>query len=179
MMEKIRMEILAELDLLDASLEAMMLELEARDPQELNVIGQSEQWSPLEVCMHVYLSEKLSLAYVEKKLSFSPSLTKAGIVAWIRHLTLQWYLKSSFKFSAPQGTTVFGEASGLSLDKIKGDWFQERQVIRKFLNNVPGMMLDKEIYRHPIVGRLSLLQMIKFFKVHFERHLKQIKKRLN
>ena len=178
-MEKIRKEILSELDLLDILLDQMIRELETKDHVQLIESKQVGQWSPLQVCMHMYLAEKRSLAYVKKKLSFDPNLKKAGIVTWIRHLTLQWYLKSSFKFKAPKATTVFDETLELSLGKIKRDWLQERQAMRLYLTSVPATFLDKTVYRHPIVGRLSLLQMVRFFTVHFERHLEQIHSRLD
>ncbi|NND04891.1 MAG: DinB family protein [Saprospiraceae bacterium] len=176
-MEADRQKMFTELDLLDARLEDLLSELEGISLEILARRKEPEQWSPIEVCQHLYLSEKLSLAYVQKKLSFDPVLRKAGLLSWIRSLVLNWYLQTKLKFKAPKSTTKF-RMEGLTVDLIAIDWNGLRATLRQIITEMDSSHLDKAIYRHPIVGRLSILQMLRFFRSHFDHHYLQIIERL-
>jgi hypothetical protein len=43
---------------------------------------------------------------------------------------------------------------------------------------LPDHLYDKEIYKHPFAGRLSLMGMVDFFEHHFRRHREQMRRAL-
>jgi hypothetical protein len=43
-----------------------------------------------------------------------------------------------------------------------------------FLDNLPAEYADKEVYRHPFAGRMSLAGMLSFFEAHFINHRRQL-----
>ena len=46
--------------------------------------------------------------------------------------------------------------------------------MKKKLDSLPNEYLNKLVYKHPSVGRLTLKQMLTFFRTHINRHEKQI-----
>lgn len=136
-------------------------------------------WSTIQTMGHILMSEKLSLNYVKKKLSFNPQLKKAGLKAFIRFQVLKFYLGSSLKFKAPKGVQSEDLPAFSSLTELAAHWKSDRQKLVKFFDKADNEILDRELYRHPLVGRLTLLQMLHFFEGHFDRHRKQILQRLH
>lgn len=138
-----------------------------------------QQWSAQQVMNHLILSEKYSVGYCQKKLSFNPELKKAGIGSILKAWTVTTYFKLPLKIKAPKGIDTPALPPFESLDDIKSKWEAERGTMKQFIEAVDEQYLDKEIYKHPFAGRLTLYGMMKFFIAHFRHHRKQIRKALN
>ena len=166
------------LDELDADLQDLFDEMAAFEAEVLQRCPAPGKWSPLQVMQHLMKVEDLSHRYLEKKLSFNPVLKTAGLGADFRAVLLKVYLALPFKFKAPPvvGEEVF--ESGVSLPGLAERWQARRRELRMFLDGLPDEVLDKEAYRHPFAGRLSILGMVDFFDRHFRRHREQIRKAL-
>ena len=173
-----REETLAELDHLDSVTAELLQKLTDFPAEVLNQSPESGVWSPLQVLNHVLKSETGSLAYVKKKLSFDPQLKKAGIITWFRWILLKVFLYTPLKFKAPKGVATEDLPAMTDLAEFKAVIREHRKLLRSYLENVDAKRFDQEVYRHPIAGRLSLKQMIKFFTHHLYRHSKQIFQRL-
>ncbi|MEO1515220.1 MAG: DinB family protein [Bacteroidota bacterium] len=164
------------LDQLDKDFAFLLEELKVYSDDQLNRKPSPEQWSVIQVMHHLMLSESLSLKYINKKLSFNPTLKKAGIKARMRLLLLKGYMASPFKAKAP------GVISGEQLPEFATfwdtakRWKQQRQELRQFLSELPKDILNKEVYKHPFAGRMSIDGMLGFFQAHFNRHHKQIQR---
>lgn len=135
-------------------------------------------WSVMQVLSHIRLSEKLSLDYIKKKLSFRPVLKKAGLKAKIRFWILKFYVNSRIKFKAPRGVSSEALPASCSLSEIRSGWGVERKALSDFIQGLDDGLLDKELYKHPVVGKLTPGQMLHFFNLHFQRHERQINRRL-
>jgi hypothetical protein len=173
-----REETLAELDLLDSMTLDLLQKLTDFPAEVLNQSPGSGVWSPLQVLSHVLKSETSSLTYVKKKLSFDPQLKKAGIITWFKWILLKVFLYAPLKFKAPKGVATEDLPTMTDLAEFKAAIGEHRKSLRSYLENVDAKRFDQEVYRHPIAGRLSLKQMIKFFTHHLYRHSNQIFKRL-
>jgi hypothetical protein len=66
----------------------------------------------------------------------------------------------------------------LSLQYIKKKVKYLRHELREFLLQISESHIRKNLYRHPIAGRLNLCQMLIFFDDHLKRHKKQIFNRI-
>jgi uncharacterized damage-inducible protein DinB len=138
-----------------------------------------QKWSAQQVMNHLILSEKYSVGYCQKKLSFNPNLKKGSIGAAIKAWTVSTYFNLPLKINAPKGIDTPALPTYESVDETKRKWKLEREEMKQFLENVDDIYLDKEIYKHPFAGRLTLQGMMKFFIAHFRHHRKQIDKALN
>ena len=151
----------------------------------LSILAQSDEddlkqrvdlkWSPLEHCYHVYLAEKLSRMYCEKKLSFDPVLKKAGFLTKLRLWGLKIIELVPLKFKAPQAINQNAFPEHLSLEMVADEWEQERKALNSFLDKVDPKYHDKELFKQPLAGRLTIGGMLEFFLFHLQRHQSHIK----
>ncbi len=168
---------LEKVDHLDLELDELLTKLSQYDDRDLAGKPAPDVWSPMQIMHHLLLSESLSLAYVKKKLSYNPKLAKAGVSSRFRSLALDLALKSPLRFTAANGT----EAHSLNERKfanLQSDWTTHRADLRTYILDLDDNWMDKEVYKHPYVGRLSFSQMLGFFQTHFRHHRKQINARL-
>jgi hypothetical protein len=140
----------------------------------LNKAPEIQKWSPSQIMNHLILSEKLSIAYCKKKLSFNPKLKKAGVMSILRTAMIRAYLHSPLKIKAPEYISTPNLPSQDSLENLKQNWELVRRDLKAFILELPEELIDKEIYKHPFGGRISTMGMLKVMDAHFENHQKQI-----
>lgn len=172
--QEIKNSILVQLNELDFSLQDLLQELENASTEQLNRTLKEGKWSALQICYHLILSERLSIGYVKRKLSFDPKLKTAGMATRMRLKLLKTYLKTSFPYPAPVIVNETNFPEQITLEQVRDEWLELRREIRKFLEECPPGLYDKELYKHAVAGRLTLEGMIVFFQEHFNRHRKQI-----
>lgn len=171
-------DILRQLDQLDSLLEDLLFSLKPFSEEKLNQKPSEDDWSTLQICYHLMLAEKGSLAYVKKKLSYNPKLKKASLSTVMRQKLLTTYLITPIKVNSPDAISGDALPEKSNLEAVTLDWRAIRADLRAFLTNCSEDILDKEIYKHPFGGRLSLEGMLAFFEGHLQRHEKQIRKTL-
>ncbi len=171
-------KILKQLDQLDDDLNLLLEDLNAFSDEDLKKAPTADVWSPLQLLQHIYLAEKVSLDYVIKKSKYSADLEKAGLQSSLRATCLTLGLKVPMKFKAigPVGAKAFDHIA--SYEWVKQQFVQERIRLRGFLEELDDVLLDKAVYLHPIVGKLTISQMLTFFSQHFVRHKRQLYQRL-
>ena len=173
-----RESILQLIDRLDKKLEGLENQVSKYDHKALNRKPNDMIWSPLQVMHHLMISEKKSLQYVKKKLSYNPSLPKVGIGSFLRSQILYLFIKSPIKFPAAPGVGTEFLPEEESLEELIHMWYQERKSLREYVSGMDEKWLDRAVYKHPFVGRISAKQMLMFFDAHFDWHTKQVMKRL-
>jgi len=173
-----RVNLNRQLKTLNERTDQILNRLAAFPDETLNAPPGPGVWSVMQILTHLMLSERLSLEYVRKKLSFNPQLKKAGLMATGRHLLLRWSQQLPFKYHAPKGVQTENLPEFCSLAELKDRWLSDRQKLHQFLSEVDDELLTRELYRHPVAGRMSLVQMVSFYNVHLQRHLKQIESRI-
>lgn len=136
-------------------------------------------WSALQILNHILLSEAGTLRYMKNKTAYTPVLKKTTPVSYLRFALLTSALRSPFRFQAPEGVRPSEMESLPSLPVLLEQWSEVRRDFRDFLEQFPQGQENKLVFRHPIAGRLTLIQTLSFMKDHLNRHLKQIHKRLN
>ena len=135
-------------------------------------------WSVNQVLTHLILSERKSLLYVKKKLSFNPALPPSDIFSNLRSQLLRIALLLPFKYRAPKSVQI-NDAVGLKgFHLLRQEWLADRDDLNEYLMSLDEDLLDLQIYKHPYAGRLTPLQMVVFFTHHLRRHESQIKSRL-
>ncbi len=158
--------------------ESLLNSLETTADAVLNQKPAHGGWSAIQVMHHLILSEELSLRYVQKKLSFESNLGNAGLPEWLRARTLWFYLNVPIKFKAPPMVGRENLPDVATFADTKARWMDIRRQWAEYFSQMPPDIASKAVYRHPLAGRLSWLGMITFFRTHFERHSKQIRRTL-
>lgn len=166
------------LDHLDQKLASLLRDLEKYSEEELQKSPQPGAWSVIQVLSHLMLSEKLSQAYVKKKLSYNPKLPSVNWQSRMRSFLLDTYVRSPLKARAPKNVNESQFPENLTIAQISADWKNDRASLRTYLSSLESGLFKKQVYKHPFGGRLSLAAMISFFDSHFDLHHKQIQRTL-
>jgi hypothetical protein len=159
---------------LNKELELLFVKLKDISDQELNRKPSDTEWSVSFVVQHLMTSEGLSLRYVQKKTSYESKFKPVNFRTKLRIVGLRFFQWLPFKFRAPAPVNESNFKVGLTKDLLSKQWLSQRQELAEFMENVPSEWRDKEIYKHPIAGRIPLYGMLDFFIHHFRRHERQI-----
>ena len=150
--------------------------LRSIDPVILQHKPDAAVWSPIQVLDHLATAERLSNSYLIKKFPAIATLPNVGIKERALLLALGIAQRSFIRFKAPK--YVSQPNGDLSLDEVTKMWKEEQKKLKLFLEAYPNEYLNRAIYRHPAIGRISIIQMIQSHVMHIKRHHKQIKGRI-
>lgn len=166
-----------QLQKLDEALRQLLTELDNYSESKLNQKPTPKSWSVFQIIHHLIRTEGYSLKYVQKKLSYNPTLKNANSITHIRVFFAKLYNQLPFKIKAP-------ESVGEGLPELSAFWetakvwTNQREELRAYLKELPESTFKKEVYKHPLFGRMTIGGMLTFFEEHFERHQRQIYKTL-
>ncbi len=161
---------LYQLERIDQELDALFRQLAAYDNATLNQRPADGGWSVMQVLQHLLLAETASLAYVRKKISFKPALKKAGFRAAWRVLVVKAYFRMPVRFKAPKGVDDAALPEEADYAETEQQLRNSRAALKKYLLQLPDAYFDREVYKHPAAGRMSLRGMLEFFGMHVRRH---------
>ena len=134
------------------------------------------KWSALQTLRHLIMAEQSSVAYMKKKLEYAESATPAGLGARLRAALLTGWFRLGMKAKAPK---AFAEIpAGQSAAGVFGDYRAVREELRGVLDGVPDALIDRELFKHPLAGRMTLDSALDFFKAHYRHHALQIRSQL-
>lgn len=140
--------------------------------EEFNLKPAELKWSPAQVIFHLIQIEQFCLSYVKKKLGSPEKLKNTGIGASLRLYFLKFFLRIPLKYKAP--ALVASVPEMLNKQELLKQWEDVRKELAKLLDNFPGELLEKNIFKHLVVGRLTISQMLEFINDHHKHHLPQI-----
>ena len=142
--------------------------------QELNRKPNEDSWSICEVFSHLIFSEDRSVIYINKKIQGAANNNKAGFSQQIKTNLLKFILALPFKYKAPKVVSTFPVFN--SLEDIQKEWNNKRIVIEQIINETSEEVLHQQIFKHPSIGKISMLQFLEFLESHIEHHAKQIER---
>jgi len=130
------------------------------------------EWSVSQVLGHLILAEELSLGYIRKKMKAPEQLRSPGLVDKMKSRLLTVMLRSPLRFKSPKAAADPPEESDLS--QIRAHWDSVRGSWRGLIAEMPPELADRAIYRHPVVGPMSLTRCLTFLAEHITHHRHQI-----
>jgi len=163
-------------DSLDSQLRDLFESLKYYNDSQLNRQPQPGTWSINQNLYHLMESERLSQAYIEKKLSFNPDIPKTSIGSRFRMLVLWASMVSPFKFKAPEIIDTTKLPVDTKFWETVKRWKEQRASFRGYLETLPADTLNRLLYKHPAAGKLNASQMMWFLDLHFNRHRRAIDK---
>jgi hypothetical protein len=135
------------------------------------------KWPISHIAAHLITSERLSLLYMKKKSLGISALPNSGMVEEVKTWVLKLSQRFPFKFKAPVHLVEHTPTS-MPLTDLVQLWNAERVKLRKFLEDIKDEDLYKLVYKHPVAGRLNVVQALDFMIEHFHHHLPQINRLL-
>jgi uncharacterized damage-inducible protein DinB len=134
------------------------------------------KWSISQIIAHIILAERFSLQYMKKKSLGIDSVGKSGLWEDLKFFILKISQRIPMKYKAPK---VLGESpQPLSREDAVRQWLQVRNELHAFISTLDNQHVKKKIYKHPVSGRLNVMQAVSFFREHANHHLPQIKRLL-
>ena len=140
----------------------------------LETPSEEGKWSLLQILYHIQISENGTLSYIQKKYLYADKspIPKKNIFSSLRGMLLQYYFMSNIKGKAPKGLDTFPEK--IYFDKVVKDSQIQSQKWIDFIQSSDENILHTQIFKHPLVGRIDLMDTIQFTVLHFQKHKKQI-----
>jgi len=121
------------------------------------------------------MAEGGSVLYVQKKLTNGlADLPEIDAEAKDRFQQLTDYMQSDNAVPAPP--MVMPTFERTTFAATREGWDKIRRDTAGQLERFAEADINKATYKHLLVGRMTIGQMIGFFRLHFNRHLKQIER---
>lgn len=133
------------------------------------------KWSLMQILAHLVTAEKMSLAYLQKKILGIDDATDTGWKEDLRIGLLKISQRLPLKFKAP-GRVVESTPAYTSFDQLRSDWDSVRAQLAEILERFPENRLKRKVYKHPFAGMLNITQMLIFFREHITHHQPQIRR---
>lgn len=132
------------------------------------------KWSAAQVFSHLLTSERLSVAYMKKKMLGIATIPSSG---WWEELKMVILIISQrvpgLKYRAPR-VVVQNTSSYNDLASIDSAWSQIRADLRLLMESIPPAQVDRKIYKHPVAGYLNARHALMFFREHIIHHAPQL-----
>lgn len=152
-------------------------ELRTLSNEQLNQRAGDKQWSPLQNVEHLIIAEGLGVKYIRKKLQYADKAKKSGWANRMRAQLLTFLTKNRlFKYKAPK---ILSEPAYPSeIENVFGRWTGIRQEMAAELEKINDAQVNKELFKHPIAGRMNIISALGFMTAHVSRHRTQVRKSL-
>jgi len=148
-------------------------DLDKLDPLLMNRKLNDKTWSVVQVMNHLIEAEMNSIKYINKKLSNNQKLSKSGIGSFYRYLILRIAFVIPYaKFKVPP---VLSEpTNNNTYETAKNNWLEVLSNMNELIEKLDENQIKSEIFKHPVVGKMNMIQSLKFMQCHFDRHTIQI-----
>jgi hypothetical protein len=135
-------------------------------------------WNALQVTEHLIISEYGTLQYLLKKTQTpAESLEPSDETSAEASRKLNLALKSDLKWEAPNVVTP--PSGKHTLQVLVAQWDELRAGWVQLLSSIDESYMKRQVFRHPIAGRLDLLQTLSFLENHIHHHVHQIRRIAN
>jgi len=141
---------------------------------QLNQTPATGGWSINQVIHHMSGVEAGTILYIQKKLINPEENKKAGLKSFYRAALLRYALRSKRKFRAPK---ILTEPVGpYDVNELFTLWKITRKNLESLYDSIPAEHKNRQLFKHPVVGKINLKQTLGFMGDHMQRHLDQIQK---
>lgn len=147
-------------------------DLKKYSDEVINTKPEPNKWSVVEVLLHLIAAEEATLSYLQKKTMDTSIAKKSGLNSKIKYMLLQVAFNIPAKYKAPSVTKP--KASKATLHELDEKWAKIRSETMAILEKLKDEDFSKELWLHPVTGKMSLMQMVDFLTMHFQRHQLQV-----
>ena len=133
-------------------------------------------WSIGQVANHLYWSERNSLAYMKKKLSYPDSVPLYHPKSWLGTMLIKLVFLTGYKVKAPVSIDMWKIEEVLNPVDLEKKWNDLRVEIKAFYEENEPRFRKYLAFRHPFAGRMTMLQVLIFWNDHMRHHMKQVRR---
>ncbi|WP_192821174.1 DinB family protein [Rufibacter sp. LB8] len=132
------------------------------------------QWSAAQLYYHLWKVENTVLQAIEANLASGRTHKPVSFNTRYRSFLLNLALALPFKFKVPK---MIGDMPpNVSVAEVEEKWQATSQQWQQFLEKFPEHLQQKEIFKHPRAGLLTMNQTLQFLLEHAAHHKLQMQK---
>lgn len=159
-------------DGLESRRERLLAELRPLAEEQLAYRPRSGAWSLQEVAQHVMLTERVTVEAMVRhrgkrsgRRRFRQRIGYALVWAVLR---LGLRARNPVRMVAPE--------RDVKLAEVEREWLEVRRELRGFLAGLGEEGMRQAALKHPIAGPLDVREALDFLMLHFDHHLRQVKR---
>lgn len=142
------------------------------DESLLNQKPDANSWSVIQVLNHLYDVEFHNLKHQKYKIEQGDKFPKETFISKAKFIALHVAYVLPIKFKAP--AAINNPSNNDSFEEIQEKYAALRQEHLSFLEKQNETYFRTASCKHPAVGRLTMLKMLRFYILHITHHEKQI-----
>lgn len=169
-------DLLQVFETMEAERTDLLQQLEAYPQDVLEKKPDAESWSVTEVVYHLKVAEEGALKYMRKKLEVGGH-QKAKASAGLKQQFLNFMVSLPIKFKAPKVAQLPKDAN-VSYQQAVNEWTEVRNALKAQYDSVNENVIGNELFKHPAMGKMNLVQSVRFMRQHMNRHIGQIHRTL-
>lgn len=167
------------MDEIEGQRQAVLASVAGLSDEQFNHSPGPGKWSAAEVLSHIITAERMSVAYLQKKIVGIDQASSSGIWEEIKIIALIFTQRMpGLKFKAPkrvvESTKVMTNRS-----ELENSWNQVRSELKELLEKIPDHQLNRLVYRHVVAGYLNIRHALIFFREHMHHHRPQLHRLLH
>ena len=152
----------------------LISDLQPYSDEIINKKPSPEAWSVADNISHLIAGEEYVFNYVNKKIEDGTRAGKTGLSARIKRAVLKIAFALPIKFKVPKSVAPLIEYT--TLKDLAAKWEKSAKATHNLLINLDESEFNKDIWKHPRVGKINFVQMMDFSIDHARRHEEQIKR---
>lgn len=171
-----RKELLSEFDGMEADRQKLLKKLSGNSESTLEKKPSPNEWSVTEVIYHLIVAEGGALKYMQKKLEVGGH-DRAKANAGFKQRFLNFMISLPVKYKAPK-VVELPKDTKVTFPQALSEWNEIRNGLRKEYESVDEQLIGNELFKHPLMGKMNLVQSVRFMRQHMNRHIGQIERTL-
>ncbi len=141
-------------------------------PAQLNTCVEPNQWSVAQVISHLAIAESLSKKYLDKKIANKQHTNEMGIMSGLRRNLINTILKLPLRYKLP--LAALNPTENITFDLAIEEWNAIRNHYKSDLEKLEESFFNRDLFLHPLVGKMKLNDAFLFMYEHAAHHEKQI-----
>ena len=164
----------SQFDKMEVKKQEIMKLLGSLSPGQYHQQPDPASWSMGQVANHLYLSERNSLAYLRKKLSYPDLVPGYSPKSWLGIVAIKLVYLFHYKIKAPESINMWKVGIAIPYEELKLKWDELRQELISFIEQQEPVFGRHLAFNHPFAGRMTMHQMLIFMNDHIRHHQGQI-----
>jgi uncharacterized damage-inducible protein DinB len=169
-----RTRLLKEFQYMQQERHALLAALEGHDATQLARCPAPGAWSVAQVIAHLTMAEEGALAYLRKKLAYGGH-APPGVAGGMRLTLLRAALALPKRWKAPP---MIAQVPEVDWPTALARWEAVRMDMRDTYAQLPPGVEYNALFKHPVAGRMDLVQGLRFMRSHVQHHRAQIERAL-
>lgn len=168
--------LLAKFDRLEKQRQAYTTQIHSLSAEQQAKKPAENQWSAAQLYYHLWKVEQTVLQSILDNMASDRKRRPISFNTRYRSFLLNLFLSLPIKFKVPKMIGAMPEE--INLAEVEKNWQDTRSSWQKLLTDYPTDLLDKEIFKHPRAGVITIGQTLQFLIEHANHHKNQMNRLL-